>query len=311
MSIIVFGSINMDLATKVSRLPVPGETLRGRNFTTTPGGKGGNQAMAIARLGGEVYLVGRVGGDRFGEELRENLQTSGVNTDGVWTDAEARSGVAFIAVGEDGENQIIVAPGANDRVGSADLERLQPLLPDATALLLQLEIPLPAVQAAATAARQKGVKVILDPAPIPANCPETLYSLVDILTPNAIEASQLVGFAVEDRDSATQAAKELCRRGVGCAIVTLGGRGLVAATATESWFTPADAVATIDTVAAGDAFNGSLAVALAEGLSFSQALSWGAAAGALATTKVGAQSALPNREALQQFLGDRAVSHPQ
>jgi len=300
----------MDLAARVPRLPAPGETLVGRDFATTPGGKGGNQAVAAARLGGNVHLIGRVGGDRFGEELRESLRANGANERGVWTDAEACSGVALIAVGED-ENQIIVVPGANERASSADLERLQPLLPQATALLLQLEIPLPAVQAAAKMARQAGVTVILDPAPAPQHFPETLYSLVDILTPNAVEASQLVGFPVEARYSATQAVQELCRRGVGCAIATLGSRGLVGATATDCWFLPAYPVDAIDTVAAGDAFNGGLAVALAEGLPLPVALSWGAAAGALATTQVGAQSSLPYREELEKFLGARAVSHPQ
>jgi ribokinase len=302
MSIVVFGSLNMDLVAQTRQLPRPGESLVCRHFFTAPGGKGANQAVAAARLGVNTQMIGRVGRDRFGEELLASLQESSVKTEGVLSDPETHSGVAVIAVGDRGENQIIVVPGANGCVGFADVERLVPLLSEAKVLLLQLEIPLPAVQAAAEVAQQAGVTVILDPAPAPATLPAELLAFVDILTPNEVEASQLFGFPVGDRETATQAAREFLRRGAGTAIVKLGDRGLVCATPSETYFIPPFPVTAIDTVAAGDAFNGALAAALARGRSLQEALTWGAAAGALASTQVGAQPSLPERDALEIFL---------
>lgn len=302
MSILVFGSLNMDLVVQTPQIPHLGETLVGRNFLTVPGGKGANQAVAAARLGAATQMVGRVGRDRFGEELRASLQASGVRTEGVLIDPRAHSGVALIAVDDCGDNQIIVVPAANGCVDFTDVERLIPLLSGVTTLLLQLEVPLPAVQAAAAAARKAGVKVILDPAPIPERFPTELYSLVDWITPNELEASQLAGFPVQDRETATRAAREFLQRGAKNAVVTLGDRGLVCATPEETQFVPPFSVKTIDTVAAGDAFNGAFAAALDRGLPLSEALSWGAAAGALAATQAGAQPSLPDRSALATFL---------
>lgn len=301
-TVIVFGSINMDLVARTPRLPVPGETLLGREFFTAPGGKGANQAVAIARLGFTTQMVGRVGGDSFGTELINSLQTSGVQTDCVLVDREANSGVAAIAVDDIGENQIIVVPGVNGRVDETDVERLLHLLPSARALLLQFEIPMSAVVLAAQTARAAGVPVILDPAPAQLDVPADLYSLVDIITPNETEAGQMVGFPVTDPDSAAQAADVLRRRGVGTAIVKLGANGAVCATKEETFFVPAFSVSAVDTVAAGDAFNGGLATALAEGLPLRQAVVWGAAAGALASTKPGAQSSMCDRATFDAFL---------
>jgi ribokinase len=305
--IIVFGSINMDLVTKTPRLPVAGETLQGYEFFTAPGGKGANQAVAAARLGISTQMVGRLGGDDFGRQLRQGLQAAGVQTDGILVDEEANSGVAVIAVDDAGENNIIIVAGANGRVSQQDVERLTNLLPGAAALLLQLEIPLPAVLAAAQAARQAGVRVILDPAPARTDIPPELYSLVDMITPNEIEASQLVGFAVDDQETATKASVELRQRGVGTVIVKLGAQGVLCAEAEETFFVPAFSVQAVDTVAAGDAFNGGLAAALAEGHSLRQAVVWGAAAGAISATKAGAQPSLPDRETFDAFLKQRGV----
>ena len=201
MSVLVFGSINMDLVARAPRLPVPGETLLGSDFFTAPGGKGANQAVAIARLGVPTQMVGRVGGDSFGNELLSSLQTSGVQTDNVLVDEATSSGVAVIVVNDAGENQIIIIPGANGRVDETDIERLTSLLPGATALLLQFEIPMQAVLLAAQAARRAGVPVILDPAPAPLEVPPELYPLVDIVTPNEVEAGQLVGFPVDQLEA--------------------------------------------------------------------------------------------------------------
>ncbi|NER37056.1 MAG: ribokinase [Oscillatoria sp. SIO1A7] len=329
MSIIVFGSINMDLVAKTHRLPQPGETFIGQEFFTAPGGKGANQAVAAARLGIPTYMVGRVGSDSFGQELLASLQTAGVNANYVFTDKAISSGVAIIAVDDRGENTIIIIPGANGRMGESDLERLQDLLPEADVLLLQLEIPLDALQAAARAARQAGVTVILDPAPARFDLPEELYSLVDIITPNEIEAAQLTGLAVDSPETASQAAAELLRRGVGTAIIKLGDRGVVYATAEDRGktladkniqlkdnlsvpinpyqFLPAFSVEAVDTVAAGDAFNGAMAAALASGKSIGEAVVWGAAAGALCATKPGAQPSMPDRATFDNFLSTSSL----
>ncbi len=307
-STVVFGSINMDLVARTPRLPVPGETLLGHKFFTAPGGKGANQAVAIARLGIPTQIVGRVGSDSFGQEVLKSLQTAGVNTDYVLVDETASSGVAAIAVDDAGENQIIIIPGANGRIDGTDVERLESLLLGANALLLQFEISMSAVWRATQAAREAGVKVILDPAPAQIEVPEELYPLVDIITPNEIEAGQLVGFPVDGVEAATKAADILLQRGVGSAIVKLGAKGAVCATEEETFFVPAFPVAAIDTVAAGDAFNGGLAVALAEGLSLQQAVVWGAAAGALASTKPGAQSSMCDRQTFNTFLNQMSVA---
>jgi ribokinase len=307
MSIIVFGSINIDLVATAPRLPVAGETLLGEDFFKVPGGKGANQAVALARLGIPTHLVGRVGPQSFGVELVNNLQASGVQTDNIFVDKNVTSGVAIITVDYAGENQIIVIPGANGRVNQEDVERLSHLLPEATLLLLQLEIPIAAVVAAAQAARNANIKVILDPAPAQSDLPAELYPLIDIITPNEVEAGQLVGFPVDGEQKAAEAAAILLQRGVKCAIVKLGAKGVFCATAEEKFFVPAFPVHTIDTVAAGDAFNGGLAAALFQGFSLKQAVTWGTAAGALATTKPGAQTSLPDRFTFDAFLRERGV----
>ncbi|MBD2018133.1 ribokinase [Microcoleus sp. FACHB-53] len=304
-SIIVFGSINMDLVTKTPRLPVAGETLIGYEFFTAGGGKGANQAVAAARLGISTQMVGRLGNDDFGRQLLRHLQAAGVQTDGVLVDETTSSGVAVITVDDAGENNIIIIGGANGRLNETDVERLRSRLPGAAALLMQLEIPMATVQLAAQAAHSAGVPVILDPAPAQ-DIPDDLYPLIDIITPNQLEASQLVGFPVDGQEAARQASAELQQRGVSTVIVKLGDRGVFCATAEETFFVPAFSVQAVDTVAAGDAFNGALAVALAQGRLLREAVVWGAAAGALSATKAGAQPSLPDRETFEAFLKQRS-----
>ncbi|PSB44810.1 ribokinase, partial [filamentous cyanobacterium Phorm 6] len=248
------------------------------------------------------HLIGRVGNDKFAEELLTSLQSYGLNIENILIDQSTHSGVAIIAVDDSGQNNIIVIPGANNHVGEADIEGLKKVLSGATSLLLQLEIPLKFVLKAAKVASQAGVRVILDPAPARSDLPIELYPLIDIITPNEVEASQLVGFRVHDTETAILAAKQLQERGVENVIVKLGDRGAVAVTADESFFVPAFAVGAIDTVAAGDAFNGGLAAALDGGRSLSQAVVWGCAAGALCTTKAGAQVAMCDRATFDKFL---------
>lgn len=296
----------MDLVAKTPRLPVAGETLQGYEFFTAPGGKGANQTVAAARLGVPTQMVGRVGGDEFGRQLLAGLQTAGVQTDGVLVDEATSSGVAVISVDDAGENNIIIIAGANGRLNKTDVERLSSRLPGAAALLMQFEIPMPVVQLAAQAAHSAGVPVILDPAPVQ-DVPTELYPLVDIITPNQLEASGLVGFPVDGQETAAKASAELRQRGVGTVIVKLGAQGVFCATGEETFFVPAFSVQAVDTVAAGDAFNGALVVALAEGRPMREAVVWGAAAGAISATKAGAQPSLPNRETFEAFLQQRGV----
>ena len=308
MNAIVFGSLNMDLVARAPRLPTPGETLIGNSFETIPGGKGANQAVAIARLKIPVEMVGRVGSDLFGQQLLDGLKSDRVGCDRVLIDDDIHSGVAIITVDAASENEIIVIPGANGRVGKPDLSRLQTLLPQAKVLLLQLEIPLDAVTEAAQLAKQAGVSVILDPAPARSDLPAHLFSAIAIITPNQVEPSQLVGFSVHEQASAHQAANVLHDRGVKTVIIKLGSAGAFCSTETESFLIPAFSVNAIDTVAAGDAFNGGLAAGLVAGLSLKQSITQASAVAALSVTKPGAQPSLPTREALTQFLKEHSIT---
>lgn len=308
MGVIVFGSINMDLVVQAPSIPVPGETLVGHSFATIPGGKGANQAVATARLQIPTEMVGRIGADPFGQDLITNLKVSGVGYEGIFVDQSTHSGIAVITVDDSGENNIIIVPGVNGQVGAADVERLQLLLPKATVLLLQLEIPLEAVVAAAKAAKQAGVRVILDPAPARSDLPMDLYALIDIATPNQIEAGQLVGFPVTDFETAAKAAAVLQQRGTKIVIVKLGKQGALCLTPTETFAIPPFPVEAVDTVAAGDAFNGGLAAGLAAGMPLRQATRQAAAVAALSVTRSGAQPSLPTRSDLDAFM--RAILDP-
>jgi ribokinase len=301
MGIVVFGSINMDLVARAPHLPSPGETLIGHQFATVPGGKGANQAVAVARLGHPVEMVGRVGGDRMGEELVTSLQQDGVGCAGVAIAPDTTSGVAVIAVDDQAENTIIVIPGANGQVGTDDLHRLRQRLP-AEVLLLQLEIPLPALIEAVQIAYASGTPVILDPAPARSDLPHDLFPMIDILTPNQGEAERLVGFPVNSIEAAKQAAIALHQRGVGTVLLKLGRQGALCVSENTQFHIPAFEVEAIDTVAAGDAFNGGLAVAIADGQSLPNAVRWASAVAALSTTVEGAQPSLPTRQAVEQFL---------
>lgn len=307
MTVAVFGSINMDLVVRTPRLPAPAESIIGHEFFTAPGGKGANQAVALARLGVPTKMFGRVGGDGFGQELRRHLESSGVDTSAVFVDPEVASGVAVIALDDNAQNSIIVALGANGRVNQNDVKRLEKSLDGVQALLLQLEVPHQATIAAARLARQKGVTVILDPAPTQQDVAAELYQLVDLMTPNEVEAGHMVGFTVKNEQDAARAADVLLGRGVSTVIIKLGALGAFYAThdktgsKTQS-FVPAFKVQAIDSVAAGDAFNGGLAAALVQGHPLATAVRWGAAAGALSTTKAGAQPSMPSRAEFEAFL---------
>ena len=300
MTVVVFGSINMDLVVRTPRLPAPGETLTGYTFFTAPGGKGATQAVACARLGAPTRMVGRVGDDLFGEQLRASLRSFGVQDDGVLT-TPGPSGVALIAVDDLAENTIVIVPGANGSVSIADIPRLEAVLDGARILLVQLEVPIETVVAAARAAHTRGVTVILDPAPaLP--LPDELYALADIITPNEHEAATLTGIAVRDDQGAIAAARALIARGARRVAIKLGARGALTADTEGEQFWSSFTVTPVDTVAAGDAFNGGLAVALSEGRSFDEAIRWGLAAGALSVTRHGAQPSMPERNEVLTLL---------
>ncbi|WP_275332171.1 ribokinase [Nodosilinea sp. PGN35] len=291
----VFGSLNMDLVCRTPRLPQSGETVLGTDFATLPGGKGANQAVAAARLGVATTMVGRVGNDAFGRQLVQELQGAGVDTSGVTTAADGPTGVAAIAVDEVGHNTIVVVPGANGGVGDEEVKRLTDGLGPGDLVLLQFEVPLPTVMAAAQAAHAQGATVIVDPAPAHDHLPPEFFKTVNILTPNQTEASQLTGLAVSDVATAQAAAGQLVRRGVAVAIVKLGEQGAVVADGGGSFHQPPLPVKAIDTVAAGDAFNGGLAVALAEGRALKEAVAFANAVAAASVMVSGAQASMPTR----------------
>jgi ribokinase len=301
MSVVIFGSNNKDLVVRTPRLPAPGETLTGHTFFTAPGGKGANQAVACARLGAHARMIGRVGDDVFGAALRDSLRGYGVDVANVSISA-GPSGVAAIAVDDAAENTIVIVAGANGAIGAEDLALLEAALDGATVLLLQLEVPIEAVLAAAQAARRRGVKVILDPAPA-RELPAELYAASDIMTPNETEAAALVGFPVRDQPDAERAGRALLERGARAAVIKMGSQGAYWTDGARGGFAPAFRVEAVDTVAAGDAFNGGLATALDAGLTLEHAIRWGLAAGALSVTKPGAQQSMPTREELELILG--------
>ena len=299
--IVVLGGINMDVVATVERMPEPGETVHGDGFFMAGGGKGANQALAAARLGAEAHMVGRVGDDDFGRTLLDNMRSAGVDMAGVALDPSNSTGVAVIMVDGEGQNLIAEVYGANRASDESQLEAVKRAVEGADALMLQLETPPEVSLAAARHARSLGVRVVWDPAPA-AEMPEEGYGLADFLTPNETEAAELTGIRVTDVSSAQLAAEALLARGAGAAIVKMGYQGVFGATRSEQHYVPPMSVDAVDSVAAGDAFAGGLAVALCEGKSFVEALRFGAAAGALAVTKAGAQDAMPYRREVEELL---------
>lgn len=295
------GSINMDLVWRAPRLPLPGETMLDAEFATFHGGKGANQAVAAARLGAEVHLIGRVGDDELGGRLLAGLEENGVRTGAVKATRGAASGVAAILVGENGENSIVVAPGANGLLAPADIDAAEGLIRRAAVVVAQLEVPLATVRRALEVARRHGAFTILDPAPVPARgLPRGLHR-VDLLTPNALEAAALL----RPRSPRGPAAITRALLGLGPRMVALklGAQGAMhAAGGASPELVRAFRVKAADTTAAGDAFTGALAVAMGEGWPLPRAVRFACAAGALASTKHGAQPSLPARRAVERLL---------
>ena len=300
-SVCVIGSANVDYALALPRLPRPGETVSGGSLLVNRGGKGANQAVAARRLGAGVGLVAAIGADGAGDAVVEHLRGLGIATDGLVRVEDVATGTALIFVDAAGANLIGVAPGANHRLTVEMAAPYAPLVHAADVVVCQLEIPAPVVQWALAEARRHGVTTILNPAPM-RELDDAVLSLVDYLTPNAGEAAALSGVDVRDPDSARRAATSLLARGVGTVVVTLGEQGALVASREQVGHYPAFPVAAVDTTAAGDAFTGALAVGLAAGGSLEQAIPLANAAAALTCTKRGAQDALPDRAAVEQFL---------
>lgn len=301
-TIVIVGSLNMDFVVSVARLPERGETVGGSDFQTLPGGKGANQACAVARLGGRAVMVGCIGRDVYGEQLLSSLRAAGVETSAVKVTSEVATGAAFIAVEQSGQNQIIVAAGANACL-LPDEARRAVAASGARFLLLQLETPLETVEAAAREAKARGMTVILDPAPA-RTLDHWLLESVDILTPNESEALALLGRSGGEiaLDEAPEVAARLLEMGPPCVILKLGAQGAFVADAAGGRHFAAHRVAAVDVTAAGDCFNGALAVALAESRTLAEAVAFANFAASIAVMRIGAQSSLPERTELDAAL---------
>jgi ribokinase len=304
-NIVVVGSSNTDMIIQLPRIPRPGETIIGGRFSMAAGGKGANQAVAAARAGGQVRFVARVGNDMFGRRALQGFEQDGIDVSRVLTDAQEPSGTALIFVEHSGENCIAVAPGANACLTREDVLKAAPALDSARILLMQLETSMESVAAAAELAAARGITVILNPAPA-APVPDELLSLVTIVTPNESEAQALTGIEIRGDDTLNAAADHLLAKGVQTVLVTLGARGAFVATANRRELIPTFKVQAVDTTAAGDVFNGALAVALSEGNELSAAVRFANAAAALSVTRLGAQPSIPARAAIDAFLNSAA-----
>jgi ribokinase len=295
--IVVVGSCNTDMVIKADRLPVPGETILGGTFFMNPGGKGANQAVAAARMGGVVTLISKTGNDVFGKQSVMLYNAENIKTDFIFSDPKQPSGVALITVDSNGENCIVVASGANASLSPSDMNKARGEIESSDLLLMQLEIPIETVEYVAAMASKKGIKVILNPAPAQALSEQLLKNLY-IIIPNKSEAEILSGIKVTDVESATKAADIISAKGVDIVVITLGSQGALIKENNEYQFVKAYKVDTIDTTAAGDTFCGAVCVGLSEGKSILDSVKMAARAAALTVTRMGAQGSIPYRSEL-------------
>ncbi|WP_135553778.1 ribokinase [Paenibacillus cymbidii] len=301
MSIVVIGSFMMDLVVRTKRAPGAGETIIGNSFGRFPGGKGANQAAAAARLGGRVAMIGKLGKDPFGDDFRDVLRQEGIDDTHVRTDERHATGIGSIVVEESGENRIIVVPGANLHYTVEELAEVEAVVQNAQVVVMQLEMDIATIESAAQMAKRHGVPLILNPAPAQPLSDE-LLAATTILTPNETELELLTGVKVATIEDAENAAKQLLAKGVGQVVVTLAAKGALIVGADGSRHVPGFRVTPVDTVAAGDSFNGALAVQLTEGKSLAEAARFANAVGALTVTRQGAIPSLPHRNEVESFM---------
>lgn len=301
--IVVVGSSNMDIAVKTGHIPVPGETVLGGELLMNPGGKGANQAVAAARLGGHVCFVSRLGDDMFGKQLLEVFRSEDIDIRHVFIDKDHATGTALIAVDERGENSIVVASGANAYLCPEHMLEKREVIEQGDVLLMQLEVPIETVARAAELAAGAGVRVVLNPAPA-RHIPESVLRHVHLITPNEHEAEMISGVKITDVESARQAAKAIQEKGVENVIITLGSKGALLLEGDRFSVVPAYPVKAVDTTAAGDVFNGALCVALVEGNSFRDATVFASKAAAISVTRFGAQSSIPTRDEITVFFNE-------
>jgi ribokinase len=297
----------MDILTRTPRFPLPGETLKGISVRFMPGGKGANQAVALARLGAAVEMIGAIGDDLLGKQYAETLAEHAIGRQGVLTAGGASTGTASITVTEAGENEIIIVPGANGCVSPAYIGEHRALIENAAFLLLQLEIPLESVIEAASIAHQAGNRVILDPAPAVA-LPDELLRMIDVITPNETEATILSGVSTDTEDGIRKAGEYLLAKGIRTVIIKAGKHGAYALERDKFTHIPGFTVKTVDTVAAGDSFNAGFAFALHRGYSVDNSIKFANAVAAISTTKEGAQTAMPTMKDVEEFFSDPSRS---
>lgn len=291
----------MDLVVGIERRPKQGETVLGTNFFMNSGGKGANQAVAACKLGARVSMIGKVGSDLFAEQSLANLEQTGVDCQAVEKVADTSTGVAFVMVDQDGDNSIVVAPGANHQLTPADIRRRENLIKQAKLLMVQLEVPLDTVFEAVSIANRHQVPVLLDPAPaLP--LPDEMLAMVDYIVPNESEIAQLTGIEVHDQVTAKLAAVELLRKGVSNVIIKLGAKGVVVVNANRTFFVDSYKVRAVDSTGAGDAFAGAMGTAIVNGKDLWNAVNFASAIGAITVTRHGAQVSMPNLEEAEQFI---------
>ncbi|MCK2167917.1 ribokinase [Thalassospira xiamenensis] len=303
MTIAIVGSSNIDFAARVAELPKPGQTVSAKDYITGPGGKGCNQAVAVARLGQKPVFISKIGNDVLGRSLIDTLKIEGFDTNQLIQTTDAQTGTALISIDDAGENIITVAGGANMTMSRADIREKQVFLEHCDYLLVQLECPVVAVACAMKYARDAGATIIVDPAPVPDRVVlRDLMALTDIVTPNSSECFAMTGILPENLETAHQAAEKLREMGARIAIIKMGSKGAFYSDGDQSGIVPPFDVSAIDTVAAGDCFNGGLAVALHEGRSLHDAVRFACATGALATTRYGAADAAPTLDQVLSLL---------
>lgn len=299
--LVILGSVNADHILNVAHFPLPGETISGNQFQMVFGGKGANQAVAAGRCGANISFLACLGNDDIGKKAKAQLITDNIDTKSIELIDDVATGVALIFVNQQGENVIGIHAGANGRLDTSYVQRHGNIIKEADALLMQLESPLDSVLKAAEIAKQENVQVILNPAPAQA-LPDELLSLVDIITPNETETEYLTGIKVVDDESAQQAADVLHNKGIKTVLITLGSRGVWVSELNKGCIVPAFKVKAVDTIAAGDTFNGALITALLEGQSMMPAIKFAHAAAAIAVTRAGAQPSVPWRHEVDAFL---------